>query len=146
MSMILLLLRILFGAFFIWSGIAKVKDPIEFAEAVRNFDLIGDPLAPAMALFIPWVEVIAGIAIMWDKFAKGGSGILTGSLAVFTGAIIIAWARGLDITCGCFGGTEELNYPVKVAQNLGLLLLGGFLFYVTERTSQPIEPKIKGSG
>lgn len=133
MKVFLLILRILFGALFIWSGVAKLKDPILFAEAVRNFDLVGDPIAPALALFIPWVELFAGIGIMWDRFASGSSLLLTGSVVVFTGAIAIAWARGLDISCGCFGGTGEINYPVKIAENIGLVVWGVFLFAMVRR-------------
>lgn len=118
------ILRLVFGALFIFSGVMKLKDPIFFADVVRNYRLIGDPIAPAMALFVPWVEVFAGIAVMLDRFVKGGSFLLVASLIVFTLAIGISWARGLDITCGCFGQNEELNYPVKIAQNLVLLATG----------------------
>ena len=37
--------------------------------------------------------------------------------------------RGLDITCGCFGDETPMNYPVKVAQNLGLMVVGGLLWW-----------------
>ncbi len=136
-------LRLAFGAFFLLSGIIKLKDPILFAEAVRNYRIIGDPIAPAMALFLPWVEVVAGIAVMSDRFARGGAFILTGSMMVFTLAIAISWARGLDLTCGCFGGNEEMNYPVKLAQNLGLIVLGFFLWRRAEREALPRTPESK---
>lgn len=133
MKVLLLILRIVFGALFLWSGVAKLKDPILFAESIRHFDLVGDPLGPALALFIPWVELLAGIGIMWDRFAAGSAFLLTASLVIFTGAVGIAWARGLDISCGCFGGTEAMNYPLKMAQNLGLILWGAFLLVVVQR-------------
>lgn len=123
------LVRIVFGAIFIWSGVAKLKDPISFADAVRNFQIIGDPFAAAAALFLPWLEIFAGIGVMWDRFARGSAAILTTSLAVFTLAIISAWARGLDISCGCFGGTGEINYPVKVSQNIVLTAIGIFFWW-----------------
>lgn len=125
-------IRLLFGAFFLLSGILKLKDPILFAEAVRNYRLIGDPIAPAMALFVPWVEVVAGIGVMLDRFARGASLLLLGAMVVFTAAIGMSWVRGLDITCGCFGGNEELNYPVKMAQNLGLILLAFLIWRRSE--------------
>ena len=123
------ILRLVFGALFIWSGIAKIKDPIGFSDAVRNFEIIGDPYAVAVALFLPWLEVISGIAVMWDKFAKSASLLVTGMVAVFSILIITAWARGLDISCGCFGGTGEMNYPVKIAQNVGLIGMGVFIWW-----------------
>ncbi len=123
-----LLLRLGFGAFFIWSGMAKLKDPIEFADAVRNFELVRDPVAPGLALLIPWVEVIAGVFTMAGAVAwRGGAVVLVGSLAVFNLALGIAWARGLDISCGCFGGDGPVNYPLRLTSNFGLMALGLWL-------------------
>ncbi len=143
MKVVWLILRLVFGALFIWSGIAKLKDPILFADAVRNFRIVGDPIAPAMALFIPWVEVLAGIAVMTERFARGGAFILVGSLVAFTAAIGLSWVRGLDIMCGCFGDNEIINYPVKMAQNIGLLVWGFLLWWRAEMSaplSNPPEP------
>ncbi len=136
MKILISLFRLLFGAVFVWSGIQKLKDPIVFADAVRNYKLIGDPIAPAMALFIPWLELIAGLAVMiWtERFGRAGVLILAISLVVFTLAIAVAWGRGLDITCGCFGGTGEVNYPLKIVQNLVLLSLGVFLLRTGRRS------------
>ncbi len=129
MKALLFLIALAFGALFLWSGVAKIKDPVSFAEAVRNYRLIGDPFAAAAALFLPWLEVLAGIGVMTDSFRKGSAAILTVSLVTFTLAIGIAWMRGLDITCGCFGDETPINYPVKVAQNLGLIAVGGLLWW-----------------
>lgn len=72
---------------------------------------------------------------MTETLRKGGAAILTLSLLVFTTAILIAWGRGLDITCGCFGSESAINYPVKVAQNAGLILVGAVLWWGTPTKS-----------
>lgn len=128
MKTTLFIIALAFGALFLWSGVAKIKDPVSFADAVRNYRLIGDPFVAVAAIFIPWVEVFAAIGVMTDRFRKGSAAILTVSLIVFTTAIVIAWARGLDITCGCFGDETPMNYPVKVAQNIGLMAVGTLLW------------------
>jgi len=137
------IVALLFGALFIWSGVAKLKDPITFADNVRNFQVIGDPFAPAVALFLPWVEVFAGIALMSGRFAKGGAFILMGLMVVFTLLIGISWIRGLDITCGCFGDDDIVNYPVKMTQNIILLVIGFALWWRFEikREPAPIAPE-----
>lgn len=122
-----------FGALFLWSGILKIKDPISFADAIRNFRLVGDPIAPALAHFLPWLEVFAGLAVMIDRTRQGAALVLTFLLIGFTGAVAIAWGRGLDIACGCFGGEETMNYPLKIAQNTGLVLWGGLLWWMAKR-------------
>ena len=132
MKTLLFVVALAFGALFLWSGVGKIKDPVAFAEAVRNYQLIGDPYAAVAALFIPWVEVFAAIGVMTDRFRKGSAAILTVSLLVFTAAIVIAWMRGLDITCGCFGDETPMNYPVKVAQNVGLMVAGTVLWWFAQ--------------
>ncbi len=129
MNTLILLFRLFFGAIFIFSGVQKLKDPIAFADAVRNYQIVGDPIAPAMALFIPWIELIAGLAVMiWtSRFGRAGVFVLEICLVIFTLAIAFSWGRGLDISCGCFGSKGEVNYPLKIAFNSSLLAVGVFL-------------------
>jgi len=124
-----LILRLVLGGLFLWSGIAKLKNPIEFADAIRNFEIIGDPFAAVFALFIPWVEIVAALAVMSGLAGRGGAAVLTLSLAVFTIAIASAWMRGLDISCGCFGGSGPINYPRKMIENFALLALGAGVWF-----------------
>lgn len=135
MKTITFLLAFAFGIFFLWYGIGKVKEPIAFAVAIRNFQLIGDPYAVGFAYLIPWVETFAGIAVITQRFRKGGASLLTILLLVFTGAILISWMRGLDISCGCFGDDTPMNYPVKVAQNACLIAVGIFLWWSAGKKS-----------
>ena len=141
MKVVLLIVRLLFGGVFIWSGIAKLKDPISFADSVRNFQMVGDPIAPVLALLIPWIEIVAGTAVMAALGLRGGTGILVSSLIIFTTAIAIAWARGLDISCGCFGGTGEINYPLKISQNLLLLAMGMVLWKWGKKHEEGTTPR-----
>jgi uncharacterized membrane protein YphA (DoxX/SURF4 family) len=122
-------LSLAFGALFIWSGIGKVKDPMSFADAIRNYRIVGDPIAPALAHFIPWLEIFAGLGTMIERTRQGAVALLTLLVLIFTLGIISAWLRGLDIACGCFGSEEAMDYPVKVVQNLVLIAWGGFLWW-----------------
>jgi len=128
-SRIVFLASLAFGALFLWSGIQKVKDPISFAGAIRNFRIVGDPFAPGLAHLLPWLEIFGGVGVMWDRTRQGETVLLPLLLLGLPAAVISAWVRGLDIACGCFGGEELMNYPVKVAQNLGLVLWGAALCY-----------------
>ncbi|MCB1093040.1 MAG: hypothetical protein KDL87_15995 [Verrucomicrobiae bacterium] len=129
------ILVILYGLFWLWSGVAKLKDPAGFAMAIRNFRLLGDPWIAASALFIPAVEIVCASSVVFGKGRWGALSLLWVSLLIFTTAIVISWVRGLDISCGCFGTGDgsTVHYPAKVAQNLALLALGGWLWW-WERT------------
>lgn len=135
------IVALIFGGLFIWSGIAKIKDPIAFTEIVRNYRLVGDPIAPAVALFIPWIEVFAGVAVMSGRFLRGGAFLLTLCLLFFTLVIVVSWGRGLDIACGCFGDDKIVNYPVKIAQNVVLLAAGIGLWWRAEMAETRSVPR-----
>jgi uncharacterized membrane protein YphA (DoxX/SURF4 family) len=53
--------------------------------------------------------------------------------AVYIVGIAAAWARGLSIDCGCFGGGGQLaagqhpSYVPDILRDVGLLLVAGFL-------------------
>lgn len=129
------LASLLFGALFLWSGLIKVLDPLSFTDAVRNFRMVGDPYAVLLAMWIPWVEITAGVAVMFERWQRAGAAILVGALLVFTIAVISAWVRGLDISCGCFGEESAVNYPVKLLQNT-LLISWGILLLCQARVGR----------
>lgn len=136
------LLLLLYGLFWLWSGVAKMKDPAGFAMAVRNYRLLGDPLVAAAALFVPSLEIVAALAVVFRRALPAALGLLWISLLVFTIAIVISWARGLDIECGCFGlgDGSTVNYPVKLAQNAALLAVGGWLWWIESRRATTGDP------
>lgn len=138
--------RIVYGLFWLWAGILKFLDPTEFSLAIRNFDLIGDPFVAVFALLIPAVECVAAVAVIVRRGAAGGLAILWTSLLVFTVAIVISWARGLDIECGCFGlSGSTVNYPIKLIQNFALLAVGGWLWWVEAFRGQSSEESVVNS-
>ncbi len=132
------ILRVLFGLLWLWAGMAKLKDPTAFSLAIRNYDLIGDPWIAVAALFLPAMEGVAALAVIFRRGTAGALALLCASLAIFTLAIAVSWARGLDIECGCFGlDGSTVNYPLKLIQNLALLGVGGWLWWWEARTVPP---------
>jgi hypothetical protein len=61
--------------------------------------------------------------------------------------IASAWARGLSIECGCFGGgggpaeDAAAKYPWEIARDIGLLLLSGWLV-VRPRTRWSLDNRL----
>lgn len=115
--------RVLLGATFVIAGARKAVGHPAFVSDVLGFGLVFGWLAVGIAFLIPWVEIITGAAIL---FRRGYSGavLLSGALlAMFTVAILQAWARGLHVACACFGsqgGGPE--YGAWIARDVGLLL------------------------
>jgi len=121
--MLRLLFHLLFGGVFVYAGLLKVADPMSFLDDVRSFDLLDDPWAAWVAMGLPWLEIFAGLAVMSGFLRSGGLMILNVTLIIFLIAIGIAWYRGIDIRCGCFGHADAASsYRDLIARDL--LLLG----------------------
>jgi putative oxidoreductase len=128
MKTLRLVLCILFGGLFIFSGVLKVRDPSMFLLNVRSFNLLGDPYAAWLALFLPWLEIFCGLAVVTGICRRAGLLLLNAALVLFLAAIVQAWARGINIECGCFGpGDKASNYVELILRDLVLLAVGGWL-------------------
>lgn len=119
-------IAIIIGGLFIYAGAVKIVDPVEFARDIDNYKMLPWQIGVGLALYLPWLEILAGLALITGVLYRGGVFILTGLMAVFVVATIIARARGLDISCGCFGhASKYLSFAWHLA--LDFLLLGGLV-------------------
>jgi putative oxidoreductase len=121
--------RTLLAAVFIYAGANKALDPVQFAEAIDRYRVVPWPFAAGMALYLPWLEIVAGVATFWGRLRLGALGIIGGLAWVFVAAIASALVRGLDITCGCFGNGEGTSLAFSLVRSLVLAGLGTYLWY-----------------
>ena len=122
---LLLSIRIFLGFVFVFAAITKVTDPIGFSQSIYNYKLMPDFTINFLAIAFPWIELVAGILLIFGIAVKENSAILSALLFVFIVAIIISIARGLNIDCGCFGTVEGSKVGlIKILENVGLLIIG----------------------
>jgi len=115
---------------FLYAGVMKLLDTGQFYRDIQSYRLTPDVLSWWAAHYLPWLELVAGVALFLPKFRLPAALIFAGLMSVFTLALLSAWSRGLDISCGCFGSsTAEANYPWLVGRDLGLLLMALFLVW-----------------
>ena len=127
MKIALRVIALVVGGLFIYAGVVKIIDPIEFARDIDNYKMLPWKLGVGAALYLPWLEILCGFSLITRVFYRGGVFIVTILMSVFIVASIIAKARGLDVSCGCFGhASKYLNFSWHLA--LDFLLLGGLLF------------------
>jgi uncharacterized membrane protein YphA (DoxX/SURF4 family) len=130
------LLRFALAAVFIYAGAVKILEAQRFALDVQHYELTPWIVSVIVAVYLPWLEVIAGVALIVRRQQLGALIALGGMTTVFLGALLSAWARGLDISCGCFGKESrniQTNFPLLLAQDLALLAVIGFLFAMEVR-------------
>lgn len=104
---LVLLCRIALTGVFLAAALPKIADPLAFAEAVYRYQILPYALVNLVALFLPWMELIAAVALWWPRFRPAAGLSLGVMLAVFTVAIAVNLARGVDMTCGCFSVDKD---------------------------------------
>jgi len=120
--------QIVAGLIFLAAALPKLADLPGFATSVHNFHL--EPVIPIaatnlLAMSIPWIELIAGLALVGGVRPRAGAVVYTVLMAAFTIGVIAAMARGLSFECGCFGKAGSATIGAwKLAENLAMLALG----------------------
>jgi uncharacterized membrane protein YphA (DoxX/SURF4 family) len=123
-SFIILFARIIVGMMFIIVGVAKIANAAEFAEEIRNYQIMPEFILNLAAISVAWIELISGIFLLFGVKTKANSLIILAMLFVFTTAVFIAMMKGLNINCGCYSqiASQKVGLP-KILENLGLILL-----------------------
>lgn len=120
------LVAILIGGLFIYAGVVKIIEPVEFARDIDNYKMLPWQVNVWLALYLPWLEIFCGLALITRVLYRGSVFILTGLMSLFIIISIAAKARGLDVSCGCLGhASKYLNFSWHLV--LDFLLLGGVL-------------------
>jgi putative oxidoreductase len=106
----LALLRIAVGALFIYAAWTKLPAFDAFAEEIANYRLLPPSLVPFFAAGLPGIELLAGAMLVTNRWPRSAALLLSILLAVFIGALSQALLRGINLTCGCFGGAEVATW------------------------------------
>ena len=121
---LLLLFRLFLGFIFVYASVSKISDPENFSQAIYNYKLLPLSLINIFAIVLPWIELVAGILLIFGISVKENSVLLSTLVIIFILAITISLFRGLDIDCGCFGTVDGAKVGIlKILENIGLLLL-----------------------
>jgi uncharacterized membrane protein YphA (DoxX/SURF4 family) len=130
---LILLFRLILGGVLIVAGALKVGNLQKSAMAVRAYEMLPIWMANFLGYALPWIEIGIG-ALLIIGVAVGIMGLFSALIMLaFIIAIAQAWARGLSIDCGCFGGggtidPEDTKYLSDIIRDIGLLGMGVFLY------------------
>jgi uncharacterized membrane protein YphA (DoxX/SURF4 family) len=133
--------QIALGAIFVIAALPKIADPPSFAHMIYNYRLVPSSMINISALAMPWVELLAGLALILGVLKTAARNVVAIMLAVFIIAISINLFRDNAIDCGCFnvadrGKTHEqriFDMKVDVFRDLGMLLMVGQLWWAGKR-------------
>jgi len=127
-----LLSRLTLGGVLFVAGYLKV-DKLEVSQmAVRSYELLPIPIANFLGQTLPFFEVVVGLLLILGAATRAVAALGGFTMFIFIIAIAQAWARGLNIDCGCFGGggtvePGQTRYLQEILRDAGLVALALFL-------------------
>lgn len=118
------------GVVFVGACLHKIADPRSFALDIATYDILPLVLVNLVAITLPWVELGAGGMLFAGWRVRAASLLVAGMMVVFILALLVALARGLDMSCGCFAsqGAEEEDPISRVTVLRDLVWLGLSVF------------------
>ena len=128
---IVLFVRLVLGCIFVYASLDKLGHPDRFAEALYNYQLLPDAAINLVAIWLPWLELVAGGLLILGLWLRGSVLVLSGLMVVFLVAMGFNLARGLDIHCGCFvTQSADPMTTLTLFRDAFFLLLAFYLFWV----------------
>jgi uncharacterized membrane protein YphA (DoxX/SURF4 family) len=125
--------RLGLAAVWIAAGASKVSDLAASGRAVNAYQVMPYEVAKVVGAALPLVEIALGLLLLAGVATRLVAGVSAALLLVFIAGIASAWARGLAIDCGCFGGGGALpgaqrpQYLAELLRDVGFLALAAFL-------------------
>jgi hypothetical protein len=130
------------GLLFIYAAFRKILDPAAFAVDILNYRLLPWTGAVLVALYLPWLEVICGGALIFHVAYRGALCVACAMLGMFVVAYGSTRPRGLDIACGCFGhGVHRGYWPVLIGDTLLLAIV----LWLLRAELRPLSPVIRAT-
>jgi uncharacterized membrane protein YphA (DoxX/SURF4 family) len=117
------------AAVFLVAGGLKVTDLAASGRAVAAYRVMPYEAAKVVGAVQPFLEIALGLLLLAGLAVRLSAGIAAVLLVVFIVGIASAWARGLQIDCGCFSKGGELaggakpEYAVDILRDLGFLVM-----------------------
>lgn len=112
------------AAIFLYAGYAKIREPWpQFAVAINSFKMVPDTWLEPLAKYVPWAELLLGIALLSGILLRWSAAVASLVLAFLFAVLIRAWAMGLQVDCGCFGSGEAPLGPLRLAEEAAMLAL-----------------------
>jgi len=95
---LLLAFRLFLAAIFIYAAVQKIGKPHAFADEIRNYGIVGyGPPLYIMAVVLPWIELLCGLALVTGVALRGAALFLVALNVMFL--VVIA-----KRTAGYVGG------------------------------------------
>lgn len=121
-----LVARLVLAGVFAYASLTKIGEPQATVRAVRAYELLPNSVEVPLGYALPAVELALAALLLLGVALRFAGVVAAVIMLAFIGGISSAWARGLQIDCGCFGGggpTDDPQYGTELLRDGGFLLL-----------------------
>jgi uncharacterized membrane protein YphA (DoxX/SURF4 family) len=128
--------RLYLGIIFLLACWHKILEPAAFALDIATYQILPLGLVNLQAIVLPWVELAAGLLLLLGFRTRAAALLVAGMMVMFTVAISIAVAKGLDMSCGCFASQGAAEDPISwrtIARDGSWLLLAVYVVIFDRR-------------
>lgn len=133
------------GVIFVIASLPKIADPPSFAHMIYNYKIVPFGLINGMALFMPWLELLCGLALIFGIWKGAARSIIAAMLVVFIVAISVNLVRGHAIDCGCFNVSDANKTEAErfadmrwdILRDLGMLAMTAQLWWAARTAGRP---------
>jgi hypothetical protein len=119
---------ILVAVVFVYSSIQHFRSPYRFLVATTRYSIVDGWVAVLASAALPPVQSVVGVTLLTFTYPRSASLIAVLLMLLFTGLHVFAIISGLQISCGCFGSSDEVISWSSVARNAVLLFSACYAF------------------
>ena len=125
--------RLVLAGVLIVAGWSKMGAPALSIEAVKAYQLLPTAVAEIVGYVLPILEIVIGLLLVVGLLTRMAAIVTAVLMCAFIVGIASAWARGLNIDCGCFGGGgalppgQKANYLPEILRDVGFLALAAWV-------------------
>jgi putative oxidoreductase len=119
--------RWVLGLTFLYASYSKILSPADFAKIIYGYGLFPASLINLIAIIIPFLELVAALALILGVYPRSAAIILNALLVAFIILISINLIRGHEFNCGCFAledSADQISSSSTIVRDLIFLALG----------------------
>lgn len=138
-----LISRWILGLTFIYASHNKILFPADFAKIIYGYDLFPHVLINPIAIILPFLELVAAIALISGVYPRSAVSIINVLLAAFIILLSVNLIRGHEFNCGCFAlqnSDNNLSSQTTIVRDFIYLAFGLQVFFYNRHRKWCLRP------
>lgn len=129
--------RVLLSSVLLTSSLVHFQNLPLFYRSVTAYRLWPEILGTGVTLGVPTLSFMSAVAIWYRPIRRWGVWLALLLMVVFFAAQVSVLVRGLDISCGCFGGASGDSITwLSASMPLGLAFIATALLICDSRSDE----------